>query len=131
VDGLARHRDAASALRAMHVLVLEDSFLILMELETILLEAGADAVWTCRSVGDALRAIAEQDVAAAILDLQIDRETSMPVARALRERGVPFFFYTGQLDTGALRAEWPECLVVSKPAAPQKIVETVASLVAH
>lgn len=128
MGGPARNDDAPRALRAAPILVLEDSFLILMELESILLDAGAAAVWACRSVREALRALAEREVAAAILDMQIDRETSLPVARALSERGVPFFFYTGQLDTGAVRAEWPECLVVAKPAAPRKIVETVASL---
>jgi DNA-binding response OmpR family regulator len=130
VDGPARDDHTPGALRAARVLVLEDSFLILMELESILLEAGADAVCTCRSVGEALRTIAEKELGAAILDLQLDGETSMPVARALSERGVPFFFYTGQLDTRGVRAEWPACLVVAKPADSRKIVEMVASLVA-
>jgi DNA-binding NarL/FixJ family response regulator len=130
MDRLGRDHEAPTALRAAHVLVLEDSFLVLMELESILLDAGADAVWTCRNVAEALRALAEQDVAAAILDVQLDRETSLPVARALADRGVPFFFYTGQLDAGEVRAAWPGRPVVSKPAAPRKIVETVVSLVA-
>lgn len=112
MDGLARDDDAPSALRAAQILVLEDSFLILMELESTLLEAGANAVWTCRSVTEALRAIAEQDVAVAILDLQLERESSAPVARALADRGVPFFFYTGQFDTGEARAEWPASTIV-------------------
>jgi DNA-binding NtrC family response regulator len=123
------HDGAASALRAAHILVVEDSFLILMELESILLEAGADTVWTCRNVTEALRAVAEQDVGVAILDLQLDRETSVPVARALADRGVPFFFYTGQLDTREVRSEWPACPVVSKPAEARKIVDTIASLI--
>ena len=126
MDGLARDHDA---LRSAHILVVEDSFLILMELESILLDAGAEAVWTCRGVSEALRVLAEQDVDAAILDLQLERETSVPVARALAQRGVPFFFYTGQLDAGGVRAEWPGCFLVSKPAEPQKIVATMASLV--
>jgi DNA-binding response OmpR family regulator len=130
VDGRAKNHEASGALRSAHILVLEDSFLILTELESVLLDAGAEAVWTCRSVKEALRVLAEQDVDAAILDLQLDRETSLPVARALTGRSKSFFFYTGQHDTRALRAEWPECLVVSKPAEPHKIVATVASLIA-
>jgi DNA-binding response OmpR family regulator len=130
VDGLAKEGDASDALRAAHILIVEDSFLILMELESIMSEAGAAAVWTCRSVTEALRVLREQDVDAAILDLQLDRETSLPVARALAERDVSFFFYTGQLDTCAVRAEWPDCMVVSKPAEPHKIVATMASLIA-
>jgi DNA-binding NtrC family response regulator len=79
-------------------------------------------------VAEALRTLAEQPVAAAILDLRLDGETSLPVARALTDRAIPFFFYTGQLDIGEVRIEWPHCLLVSKPAEPRKIVETVASL---
>jgi DNA-binding response OmpR family regulator len=130
MDGLVRDHDAPGALRTAHILVLEDSFLILMELESVLLDAGAEAVWTCRNVTEALRALAEQDIDAAMLDLQLEREVSVPVARALAQRGVPFFFYTGQLDTRAVRAEWPDCLVVSKPAEPRKIVATMAGLIA-
>jgi DNA-binding response OmpR family regulator len=130
MDGLVGDHDAPGALRTAHILVLEDSFLILMELESVLLDAGAEAVWTCRNVTEALRALAEQDVDAAMLDLQLQREVSVPVARALTQRGVPFFFYTGQLDTGAVRAEWPDCLIVSKPAEPRKIVATMAGLIA-
>jgi DNA-binding response OmpR family regulator len=130
MDGLVGDHDAPGALRTAHILVVEDSFLILMELESTLLDAGAEAVCTCRSVTEALRALAEQDVDAAMLDVQLDRELSVPVARALAQRGVPFFFYTGQLDTRAVRAEWPDCLVVSKPAEPRKIVATMAGLIA-
>jgi DNA-binding NtrC family response regulator len=117
-------------LRAACILIVEDSYLILMELESVLLEAGAGTVRTCRSVTEALRAIAEQEMAAAILDLQLDRETSVPVARMLAERGVPFCFYTGQLDTAEVRAEWPASPIISKPAERQKIVDTIVSLVA-
>lgn len=127
MDAPAKDHDA---LRAAHILVVEDSFLILMELESVLLDAGAEAVWTCRSVSEGLRVLTEQVVDAAILDLQLDRETSVPVARALAARAVPFFFYTGQLDTGGVRAEWPGCQVIAKPAGPQKIVATAASLIA-
>ena len=130
MDRLVKDRDAPGALQAAHILVVEDSLLILMELESVLLDAGAEAVWTCRSVTEALRVLAEQDVDAAILDLQLDRETSVPVARALTQRGVPFFFYSEQRDAGEVRAQWPGCFVVSKPAESQKLVATMASLIA-
>jgi DNA-binding response OmpR family regulator len=130
VDGLVKDHDASGALQAAHILVVEDSFLILMEMESVLSDAGAEAVWTCRSVAEALRMLGERDVDAAVLDLQLDCESSAPVARALAERGVRFFFYTGQLDTAAVRAEWPDCVIVSKPAEPQKIVAMMASLIA-
>jgi DNA-binding response OmpR family regulator len=130
VDGPLKDLEVRGALQAAHILVVEDSFLILMELESVLSDAGAEAVWTCRTAAEALRVLGEQNVDAAILDLQLDRETSVPVARALAERGVRFFFYSGQFDTIAVRAEWPDCTIVSKPAGPQKIVATMMDLMA-
>jgi hypothetical protein len=31
---------------------------------------------------------------------------------------VPFAFYTGQTETDPIRAEWPRCAIVAKPASP-------------
>jgi DNA-binding NtrC family response regulator len=119
-----------SLLKGARVLVVEDDFLILMELEAILSEAGAD-IAGCRTVKDAL-ALAERDgLAAAILDIRLGRETIAPVARELARRGIPFVFYTGQIDTSAMRAEWPDRRFVPKPSQPRAIVKAVAELLHH
>jgi DNA-binding NtrC family response regulator len=120
--------DGPAALSAARILVVEDSFFILMELESALLDAGAEAVWTCRTVREALSTLDGETVAAAILDVQLDRETSAAVARRLDRQGVPFFFYTGQLDIAPVQREWPECRVISKPASRQAIVNAVSDL---
>lgn len=117
---------SASLLGGARVLVVEDDFLILMELEAILGEAGAETAG-CSSVKDAL-ALAEQNgLAAAILDVRLGRETVAPVARELARRGIPFVFYTGQHDT-AMRAEWPGRRFVPKPSQPRTIIDAVAGL---
>jgi DNA-binding response OmpR family regulator len=113
------------------ILVVEDSIFILMELEAALHDAGVPAVCACRTVHEALSTLEKQPISAAILDVQLDRETSGPVAQRLAERGVPFFFYTGAVEDGPVRREWPECKVVTKPAARHTIVQTVAELLAH
>jgi hypothetical protein len=41
---------------------------------------------------------------------------------------VPFAFYTGQTETDPIRADWPHCEIVAKPASPQAIVTAVAGL---
>jgi DNA-binding NtrC family response regulator len=123
--------DGPVALSAARILVVEDSFFILMELESALLDAGAEAVWTCRTVREALSTLDGQAVAAAILDVQLDRETSAAVARRLDRQGVPFFFYTGQIDIAPVQTEWPECKVISKPASRQAIVDVVTDLLAR
>lgn len=129
MEQLANH-DVSRALRTARILVVEDNFLILMELESALTDAGAESVWACRTVGEALRALDEQDVTAAILDVQLDRETSVPVAHRLAERGVPFVFYTARLDLDAIHAEWPDCTILPKPAERHTIVATMNGLLA-
>jgi DNA-binding NtrC family response regulator len=108
--------------------VVEDDFIIAMELETILADAGAQVVGPCRTVNEALAAVRERKVAAAILDVRLGGETIAPVAAELTRRGVPFLFYTGQVETDQLRAEWPGRAIISKPAPAGNIISAVACL---
>jgi DNA-binding response OmpR family regulator len=110
--------------------VVEDDTLILMELEDILHEAGAQIVGPCRSVREALPLARANNVDAAILDFGLGSETAEPIARCLAERGTPFLFYTGQVETGAELKEWRQRKILQKPAQPQAIVAAVMSLLA-
>jgi DNA-binding response OmpR family regulator len=123
----ARHERPAAALSSARILLVEDSFLILMELESALLDAGAEAV-CCRTVGEALSTLDAQPVSAAVLDVQLDRETSESVAERLARQGIPFLFYTGQLDGAPLHGDWSNCRVISKPAPRETIVAAVVDL---
>jgi DNA-binding NtrC family response regulator len=111
-------------LEGLRLLVVEDDAILLMDLEQILQSAGAEIV-LCRSVADALAALAENRIAAAVLDFRIGQETIVPVARQLSQRGTPFVFYTGQLTGDLALAEWRRCAVVIKPAPARKIVAAV------
>jgi DNA-binding NtrC family response regulator len=111
-------------LEGLRLLVVEDDAILLMDLEQILQSAGAEIV-LCRSVADALAALAENHIAAAVLDFRIGQETIVPVARQLSQRGTPFIFYTGQLAGDLALAEWRRCAVVIKPAPARKIVAAV------
>ena len=108
--------------------MVEDDFLILMELETILREAGAHIAGACRTVDEALALAREQEIDAALLDLRVGQEAITPVARCLDHRGVPFAFYTGQQETDPIRAEWPDCAIIAKPAVTRLLVATLAGL---
>jgi len=118
-------------LRGLTVLAVEDDFLLLSELEAGLNDAGAEAVYSCRTVGEAIALLDKRNVSAAILDVRIGRESAEPVARKLARLGIPFFFYTGQLATDRFMSEWPNRPVLSKPARSQVIVKTLADLLRH
>jgi DNA-binding NtrC family response regulator len=128
VEQSVRDERSAAALNAARILLVEDSFFILMELESALVDAGAEAV-CCRTVGEALSTLdAQQPFGAAVLDVQLDRETSASVADRLARQGIPFLFYTGQLDGMPAHDEWPQCKVIAKPAPREVIVAAVADL---
>ena len=117
------------ALNGARLLVVEDEFMILLELESILLEAGAASVSLCGTLDKALEQIETESFAAALLDMRVGRNDIAPVARALDRHGIPFAFYTGQLAKDPVRAEWPDRPTISKPAPARLITQTLAGLI--
>src|SRR5262249_38724431 len=97
--------DAGSTLRGVRVLVVEDDFLLPTELQAVLLDPGALVIGPCRTIRDAFVSITRDDVAVAILDIRVGRETIAPVACQLSRRGIPFLFYTAQTDTDPIHSE--------------------------
>ena len=114
-------------LKGARLLVVEDDILLLMELESLLGDAGAESVVACASVGEALAAIDRSSFAGAVLDWRLGHETAAPVARRLASRNVPFVFYTAQTGMTDFR-EWPGSIIVPKPARPRDIVAALAKV---
>ena len=76
------------------ILVVEDEMLVAMMLEDMLTDIGYRVVKASRLTKAASLA-ATADIDCAILDVNLDGETSYPVANALRQRGIPFLFSSG------------------------------------
>ncbi|MCC6888881.1 MAG: response regulator [Hyphomicrobiales bacterium] len=114
-------------LRNVRILVVEDDFLIAWELMSIFTGAGAKICGPCASLGQALALAADADISVAILDVRLGRETAAPVARVLRERGIPFFFYTGQVRNDPFWHDWPDARVLAKPASASALIAMAAA----
>ena len=82
-------------MRGLKVLVLEDSALIAMHLEEMLVDAGCVVVAALDSVGGALDFIRQNPVDAAVLDVNLRGEKVFGVAAELKSRDIPFVFSTG------------------------------------
>jgi DNA-binding response OmpR family regulator len=78
------------------VLVAEDEFLAALELCDVLEEAGFEIVGPVARLRDAVSmAEAEAGLTMSVLDVNLARESSWPVARVLKARQIPFVFVTG------------------------------------
>ncbi len=102
-------------------LVVEDNMIIALDATDILTELGADTVSTASRVADALRLIEAQAFDFALVDVNLGAETSAPVAKALRARGVPFVLATGYGAGDGLAKAFPGAPVLNKPYTKQAV----------
>jgi DNA-binding response OmpR family regulator len=94
------------------VLVVEDEFMIGLDVSQQLASAGYEVVGLATSVPKALRLEPRCDVA--VLDVNLGRETCEPVARKLRESGKPFVVLTGYSPDN-LGSTFNDATVLTKP----------------
>jgi DNA-binding NtrC family response regulator len=116
----------ATALDGLSVLVVEDEFIIQLELEALLIDAGACVAGPCGSVEAALEFAERESIDVAILDVRLGPHTVAPVAQVLQARDIPFVFYTGQTGIDPILAQWPNALILPKPSDPDEIIRTLA-----
>jgi len=95
----------------LKVLVVEDEGIIAMLLEDMLIELGHDMVASVGNIADARQA-AKCEFDLAILDVNLGRESSYPLATDFNARGIPFILSTGYSRLGA---EWGEGVILQKP----------------
>ncbi|WP_348629173.1 response regulator [Mesorhizobium sp. WSM3859] len=72
------------------ILIVEDEFIIAMELKVMLERLGWRVLGPVPRVADALRLLEDELPTVALLDVNLGDQLVTPVAEALRSRGVPF-----------------------------------------
>ena len=110
------------------VLLVEDSLIIAMDAEDILLKLGADSVATASSVPQALAELREGAPTAAILDINLGSETSLPIADRLHALGIPFLFATGYGEQAQLPAIHANVPVLQKPYTIEGVAKALSAL---
>jgi DNA-binding response OmpR family regulator len=80
---------------ATRILVVEDEFLIALDIAGVLEQAGLAVIGPAGTVGDALQAIEREEVHGALLDAHLAGEPVGCIADALKARGIPFAFVSG------------------------------------
>ena len=116
----------SSLLDGMRILVLEDEFLIAMDVEQLCRDHGARDVTILRSLdGLELGTAAEHD--AAIIDVMLGGTSTLDFARKLHDRGVPFVFASGYTDLDEISRTFPGITLVGKPYSGDDLMAAVAT----
>jgi DNA-binding NarL/FixJ family response regulator len=90
---------AAVDLAGRRILIVEDEFLLALELERRVRAAGGAVVGPVGSVERALARARDGHLDGALLAVDLNEQAITPVAEVLRERGVPFLLVTDDGDT--------------------------------
>jgi CheY-like chemotaxis protein len=104
------------------ILIVEDTFIIALDLEDTLRKLGAQTIRTASSVAQALATIEQQAPRFALLDVNLGVETSFEIATRLIALGVPFAFMTGYGENAPFPPELAHVQRVRKPFTQQSLV---------
>lgn len=116
------------AIAGKRCLVLDDEFLIALDIQQILEAAGASSVTCVSNAADALAALrGEPKFDLAVLDVKLSgaTRTSLSVAAVLAEQGTPFVFLTGMRRDEVHAMQFPNAQVVEKPYQAPLLMDAV------
>lgn len=113
-----------------YVLLVEDEMMIAWDIEQTLTAAGMRVLGPAASVDSALALIRRQRPDAAILDLNLRGELVTPVARRLRQMGVPFVLATAYNHLRDGDAELSGVENIGKPVISARCVEVLGEMLA-
>ena len=87
--------NAASFLNGKTILLVEDEFLLALQLEELLQSRGGTVLGPFRKLDDAMQAAQREEFDFAILDVNLNGTMVYPLADDLLKRDVPFLFLSG------------------------------------
>ncbi|MCF6127803.1 response regulator [Mesorhizobium ciceri] len=114
-------------LDGLRILVLEDEFLIAMDVEQLCRDHGADEVVIARDLTEVDGREVATRFDAAIVDLMLGGASTIDFASGLRAAGIPFVFASGYSDVDEIKASFPDVRLVGKPYSGEDLVQAVAA----
>ena len=109
------------------ILVLEDNFLIAMDLEEMLTSLGVTSVHIATTAEKAMELVAEHPIDFAILDINLGHDTSFTVADALIARGIRIGFTSGYGELLALPNHLQDVPRIDKPFSEGTLSSLIAT----
>lgn len=110
----------------MRALVVEDEAIIAMMIEDMIGDLGHEVAARAGDIGEAAAMARTLAIDFAVLDVNLDGQTTFPVAEILTERGIPFVFATGY-GAAALTWKWRNTPTLQKPFRASDLAKVMAS----
>lgn len=114
-------------LDGLRILVLEDEFLIAMDVEQLCRDYGASDVVIARDLAEIDREDVASQFDAAIVDLMLAGASTLDFASGLRRSGVPFVFASGYSDADEIKVSFPDVKLVPKPYSGDDLIGAIAA----
>lgn len=112
------------------VLVVEDEFIIALDLSETVQDLGYALEGPFAGNEDALEAIKDEMPDLAILDVFITDGEVYPLADRLCEAGVPIVFHSGHVTPAEVKARYPHAQACAKPCPPDRLIDALQEAVA-
>jgi CheY-like chemotaxis protein len=116
----------AAELSGLKVLVVEDVLLVAEVISDGLEQGGCEIVGPVARLEPGLELARAAPLDGAVLDLNLAGRSSLPIAEALEDRGIPFFFVTGYDPWTALPPEYRSVPRLAKPFHISSLVRLAA-----
>jgi DNA-binding response OmpR family regulator len=111
---------------ATRILVVEDEFLIALDITSVLEQAGITVIGPVSTVAEAMSAIESEKMAGVLLDAHLAGEPVGCIADALKAKVIPFAFVSGY-GLEQLPAGHRDVPLVKKPFTGQDLLAAIAS----
>lgn len=118
------------ALLGRAVLVVEDEWIVAVELDNELTAMGCRVVGPVPSVSEAMAILAGQRVDVALVDIELGEDTGYPIAHASQARNVPVVFLTGYNAT-TLAPEFRHLRCLEKPVGARALAVALTAALAN
>lgn len=111
------------------ILIVEDNPILAYDLEDIVGETGAQTIGPALDLPTGLQLARENNLDAALLDIDLGTERVWPLARELAEHTVPFVFISARCQQDELPDDFRGHLCIEKPARTEEIIQTLSQIV--
>lgn len=129
-DTPSAKQDAGSVrpIRSIRVLLVEDSMITALDMAQTLEVLGFEVAGPTGRVSGAFGILDKERIDVAILDVNLGKEDSFPIADRLMREGTPIAFLTGYDAASVLPERFGGIPCLSKPFSDEALVQTITRL---